>query len=243
MDISIVIPVLNESKKIGADIEAASLFLESNHLTGEIIVVDDGSDDRTSEAAKNVTVPSTIELKVIHYDDHRGKGYATRTGIGKASGEYVMFADCGGCVPYRYILDGLKLLKSEACDIAHGSRKLAESKIQKPQGWYRRICASVFQWVIHRSMRISCELTDTQCGFKIYRGDVARNLYTQCVTDGFMFDLEIIIQAEKQGYRIKEFPIEWSCDRDSRLSPARSLWHVLRELKTIKRMASEGNHR
>ena len=243
MDISIVIPVLNESKKIGADIEAASLFLESNHLTGEIIVVDDGSDDGTSEAAKNVTTPTEIGLEVIRYDEHHGKGHAVRAGIGKTSAKYVMFTDCGGCVPYRYVLDGLKLLKSGACDIAHGSRKLAESKIQKPQSWYRRICASVFQWVIHRSMRISCELTDTQCGFKIYQGDVARNLYAQSVTNGFMFDLEIIMRAEKQGYRIKEFPIEWTCDRDSRLSPARSLWHVLRELITIKRMASKENHR
>ena len=238
MDISIVIPVLNESKKIGADIEAASAFLQSNHLTGEIIVVDDGSEDRTSEAAKSVTVPSTIELKVIRYDDHRGKGYAVRAGIEKTNGEYVMFADCGGCVPYGYVLDGLKLLKGRACDIAHGSRKLAESKIQEPQSRYRRICANVFRWVVHRTMKISSKPTDTQCGFKIYRGDVARNLYAKCVTYGFMFDLEIIMRAEKQGYHIKEFPIEWTCDRDSRLSPARSLWRVLRELKTIKRMTS-----
>ena len=88
-------------------------------------------------------------------------------------------------------------------------------------------------------MKISSELSDTQCGFKIYRGDVARNLYGQCVTDGFMFDLEIIMRAEKQGYRIKEFPIDWTCDRDSRLSPAKSLWRVLRELITIKRIPAK----
>lgn len=239
MDISIVIPVFNESKKIGADIEAASAFLKDNHLAGEIIVVDDGSDDGTSEAAKSVAVSPMVELEVIRYDDQRGKGYVVRTGIGKTSGEYVMFADSGCCVPYGYVLDGLKLLKSGACDIAHGSRKLPDSKIQEAQGWYRRICAGLFRWVIDRSMKISSELSDTQCGFKIYRGDVARNLYGQCVTDGFMFDLEIIMRAKKQGYRIREFPIEWTCDRDSRLSPAKSLWRVLRELITIKQIPAK----
>jgi hypothetical protein len=84
-------------------------------------------------------------------------------------------------------------------------------------------------------MKIPSEFTDTQCGFKIYKGDVARKLYSQCVTDGFMFDVEIIMRAQKQGYRIKEFPVEWTCDRDSRLSPRRSLWKVISELISIKR--------
>jgi dolichyl-phosphate beta-glucosyltransferase len=241
MDLSIVIPAFNESKKIGTDIEAASAFLESNHLAGEIITVDDGSEDGTSESARGVMVGSSVRLEVIRYDEHRGKGYAVRTGIAKARGEYVMFADSGCCVPYGYIAEGLRLLKDGACDIAHGSRKLAASKIQRAQSWYRRICASLFRWAVHRSMRITSGLSDTQCGFKIYRGDVARDLYGQCFTNGFMFDLEIIVRAEKQGYRIEEFPIEWTCDRDSRLSPTRSLWRVLRELMTIKRTLAKEN--
>ena len=84
-------------------------------------------------------------------------------------------------------------------------------------------------------MKIPPELTDTQCGFKIYKGDVARHLYGECMTDGFAFDIEIIIRAGKEGYRIKEFPIDWTCDRDSRLSPTRSSWRVLSELLKIKR--------
>jgi len=241
MDISIVIPALNESKKISADIKAAATFLESNHLTGRVIVVDDGSSDGTGEVAKSVTpaLPAGISLEVICYDSHRGKGYAVRAGIKQTVGKYVMFADSGCCVPYANVLDGLRLLKSGACDIAHGSRKLQESKIQKPQSWYRRICAGIFRWFINNSMKIGPEITDSQCGFKIYRGDVARSLYGQCVTDGFMFDVEIIMRARKQGYRIKEFPVEWACDRDSRLSPTRSLWRIVLELITIKRVLAK----
>ncbi|MCJ7777924.1 MAG: glycosyltransferase [Sedimentisphaerales bacterium] len=236
MDISIVIPAFEESKKISRDVEAASAFLESNHLIGEIIIVDDGSRDGTAEAAKEVKVPAGTALKVVRLHHHMGKGYAIRSGIKQTSGEYVMFTDSGCCVPYENVLDGLKLLKSGECDIAHGSRKIPGSDILRSQSWYRRVCARIFHWFVIYAMKIPAELTDTQCGFKIYKGEVGRRLYSQCVTDGFMFDVEIIMRALKQGWRIKEFPIEWSCDRDSRLSPTRSLWRIFSELITIKRM-------
>jgi dolichyl-phosphate beta-glucosyltransferase len=239
MDLSIVIPAFKESKKIGRDVEAASTFLESNHLVGEIIIVDDGSRDGTTEAAENVEVPSGVALKVVRLHHHMGKGYVIRTGMKQTSGEYVMFADSGCCVPYGNVLDGLKLLKSGVCDIAHGSRKMPGCNIQRTQSWYRWVCARIFHWFVIYAMKMPAEFTDTQCGFKIYRGDVGRRLYRESITDGFMFDVEIIMRALKQGCRIKEFPIEWTCDRDSRLSPMRSLWRIFSELITIKRVLSK----
>jgi dolichyl-phosphate beta-glucosyltransferase len=146
-----------------------------------------------------------------------------------------MFADSGRCVPYDDTMRGLELLKTDACDIAHGSRKIPGCRIEKPQSLYRRICSKIFHWFVIHDMKIPRELTDTQCGFKIYKGDLARHLYGQCFTDGFMFDIEIIMRAKKEGYRIKEFPINWTCDRDSRLSPTRSSRRVLTQLAAIKR--------
>jgi len=138
-------------------------------------------------------------------------------------------------VPYEDTLRGLQLLKSDACDIAHGSRKMRECHIEKTQSLYRRICSKIFHFFVIHDMKIPAEFTDTQCGFKMYKGDVARHLYGEAITDGFTFDIEIIMRAQQEGYRIKEFPIDWTCDRDSRLSPTRSSWHVLSELLRIRR--------
>ncbi|MGD2094323.1 MAG: hypothetical protein PVH77_04865, partial [Phycisphaerales bacterium] len=111
--------------------------------------------------------------------------------------------------------------------------------IEKAQSLYRRICSKIFHWFVIHDMKVPAELTDTQCGFKIYKGDVARHLYSECITDGFSFDIEIIMRAIKESCRIKEFPIDWTCDRDSRLSPARSSWRVLSELLVIRRIIAK----
>lgn len=235
MDISIVIPVFEESTKIVRDIEAASAFLQTNNLKGEIIVVDDGSRDATTEAARSIQVSPEIEVKVLHQERNRGKGFAVRTGIRQTRGRYVMFTDSGCCVPFQDILRGLELLKSGACDIAHGSRKLQQSKIKRQQGLRRRFYSRIFRWAMICSMKIPSNITDSQCGFKVYRGDTARLLYGQCISDGFMFDVEIILRARKQGLRIKEFPIEWTCDSDSRLYLAKNMRSILSELINIKR--------
>jgi len=239
MDLSIVIPAFEESKKIARDVAAAAEFLDGHQLESEIIVVDDGSKDNTAEAANSVKISPNIKRDVLRYEAHRGKGYAVRTGIKHSSGEYVMFADSGCCVPYEDTLRGLELIKSGKCDIAHGSRKTSGCHIEKTQSLYRRLCSKFFHWFVIHDMKIPAEFTDTQCGFKIYKGDVARHLYGESIVDGFTFDIEIILRAQKEGYRIKEFPIDWTCDRDSRLSPTRNSWSVLSELLTIRRIMSK----
>ena len=239
MIISIIIPTFNESTKIERDIISAAEFFEKNSFQGEIIIVDDGSTDNTSEAAENVKVPSDVSFRVIRYEKHRGKGYAVRTGIKSAKGDYILFADSGLCVPFDYILDGLGILKSGDFEIAHGSRKLKESIILKKQSLVRRIIAKMFRWIFIYWLKVPAELTDTQCGFKIYKGDTARKLYEQCVTDGFLFDIEIIKRAQKENYRIKEFPIEWRIDPDSRLSVRKNSIGVLKELIAMKKLLSE----
>jgi len=235
MILSIVIPAFDEGKKISRDVLAAAEFIAEHRLTGEVIVVDDGSSDDTSTRAREVVISSEVQRTVIRHDIHRGKGFAVRTGILASQAEYVMFSDSGLTVPFENALKGLRLLQEGRCELAHGSRRLPGSVMRKEQDWDRRIMSRLFQEVVVRWMRLPRHLTDTQCGFKLYRADIARGLYAECLTEGFMFDVEIIIRAVNHGYRIVEFPVEWTCDRDSRISIRRSSRHILKEARFIRR--------
>ncbi|UCF17698.1 MAG: glycosyltransferase [Phycisphaerales bacterium] len=236
MDLSIVIPVFNESAKIGKDIRSAVAFLNDSRLEGEIIVVDDGSVDDTAKSARDAEadIPNDTPLEVIQ-TEHRGKGHAIRTGMMATRGDYVMFADSGGCVPFEDTLRGIKLIRDKECDIAHGSRKMKGCHIIRRQNMYRRLCSRLFHWLVIKDMGVPAELTDTQCGFKIYRGDVGRHLYGECIIDGYAIDIEVVLRALQEGYKIKEFAIDWSCDPDSRLLPVRNSWQIFRELLRIRR--------
>ena len=235
MRLSIVIPAFDEGKKISRDVQAAAEFIARHGLTGEVIVVDDGSSDETATCAREVVIPFEVRRTVIRHDIHRGKGFAVRTGILASQGEYVMFADSGLTVPFESALKGLRLLQEGTCELAHGSRRLSGSVIRKEQDWDRKIISRLFHGVVVQWMRLPRHLTDTQCGFKLYRGDIARTLYPECLTEGFMFDIEIIIRAVNHGYRIAEFPVEWTCDRDSRISIRGSSHQILKEARFIRR--------
>jgi len=235
MTLSIVIPAFDEGKKISRDVLAASEFIARHRLTGEVIIVDDGSSDETATRAREGVIPSEVQRTVIRNDIHRGKGFAIRTGILASQAEYVMFADSGLTVPFENALKGLRLLQEGTCELAHGSRRLPGSVIHKKQDWDRKIISRLFHEVVVRWMHLPRHLTDTQCGFKLYRGDIARILYSECLTEGFMFDIEVIIRAVNHGLRIEEFPVEWTCDRDSRISIRRSSSQIFNEARFIRR--------
>lgn len=235
--ISIVIPALNEKAKIAADISEAADFLGANDFNGEIIIVDDGSSDNTADIAEKqrADLPPNVEIQIIRSKENRGKGHAVRRGIKASKGQFVMFADVGCCVPYSAVLKGIKSIRTGEYDIMHASRHLSDSTIHMHQSLYRRVCSKLFRFAIRTIMHLPAKTTDTQCGFKVYKGDLARELYSDCVTDGFMFDVEVILRAQKAGHRIGEFSIEWTCDRDSRLTPHRHMASILAELIKIKR--------
>jgi glycosyltransferase involved in cell wall biosynthesis len=235
MTLSVVIPAYDEARKITCDVQAAAQFLVSHRIPGEIIVVDDGSSDGTAELARQARIPSGVNLVVIHNDLHRGKGFAVCTGVLASQGKYVLFADSGLTVPFGNVLAGIQLLQKGVCDLAHGSRKLPGSIIRKEQERNRKLISRLFHWLAIRWMHLPTDLTDTQCGFKVYRGELARTLYADCITDGFMFDIEIILRARQRGCRIAEFPVDWTCDSDSRLSIMRTAHRSFSELLRIRR--------
>jgi dolichyl-phosphate beta-glucosyltransferase len=182
-----------------------------------------------------------VEKTVIRYEKNHGKGYAVKTGMKITRGKYAMFADSGLCTDYRFTLDGLRLLSSGVCDLAYASRRLRQSVIKKPQHWTRRMTSQLFRGFVMWFMNVPRHLSDTQCGFKLYRGEVGRELYAECLTEGFTFDVEIILRAQKKGYRIAEFPIEWRSDHDTRVRPLKMFRRIFPELMTIRKELSRIN--
>ncbi len=235
MNLSIIIPVWNEAGKIANDIREVITFSKEQDWEIELIIVDDGSEDQTSSLAEDMSVPASVIKKVIRYTPHRGKGFAVRKGIAESTGELVMFMDSGQNVPLSYINVGIKQIEQGDCDILIGSRYLPASIIRKKLVWYRQISSFIFRKFIKWFLHIPKFISDTQCGFKFFRGDIARELFSNCQSDGFIFDLEIILSAIRKEYLICEFAIEWTCDRDSRLSLIHSLFPILKDMRRLRR--------
>lgn len=236
MKLSIVIPAYNEEKKIEKDILLADKFFTEQKINGEIIVVDDGSTDLTFQKANDARKRISITLSVIKNEKNCGKGYAVKRGMLEASGEYIAYCDAGATVPLNNILIGLNQLTNNECDIAYGSRMLSGSIIKISQEKDRKLSSSVIRFLVTKFLGVPKHLTDTQCGFKIYKGEVAKELFSKLRTNGFMFEVENILRAEKNKYRIKEFPVEWSCDRDSRITFLKTPWRVLLDIFKIRLM-------
>jgi dolichyl-phosphate beta-glucosyltransferase len=234
MDISIVIPAFDEGNKIGHDVGSAAVFIEGQSMTGEVIVVDDGSTDRTAEEARNAAVPSTVERNIIRLDKNRGKGYAVKTGVLASRGDVILYADSGSCVPYANALPLIERIRGGELDIAMASRRVKGTVIHRNRSLKRRLLSSFFRFVARIVAGVPPRFSDTQCGFKVYRGELARELFAQCRTAGFLFELEILLRALKKGYRIEEFPIEWTCDLDTRLRPGSDAGKVLKEMFQVR---------
>jgi dolichyl-phosphate beta-glucosyltransferase len=238
-DLSIVIPVWNERRKIGRDVEAAAAFFRIRGMKGELIVSDDGSSDGTADAAERAGSAARVRMRVLRLP-HRGKGSAVRAGMLASSGSVAGFMDSGLCIPFEDTAAGIGWIRSGKCDIAHGSRRLPESVIVHPGKGSRRFASACFRAAVGRLFELPPGLSDTQAGCKFYRGDIGRALYAACRSDGFMFDLEILAIARHRDFRVKEFPVHWTSDPDSRLSLIHSLPGIAVETaELIRRIGKE----
>lgn len=246
--LSLVIPAYNEATRIAQTIRAAIIWLNAQTFTSELIVVDDGSDDGTVDVA-DVALSAYPRGRVIRIA-HGGKAAAVRAGMTAATGEQIAFSDADLATPLPYLFD-LRAALAAGCDVAIGSREGAGARrIGEPP--YRHFMGRVFNGLVR--LLLIPGVHDTQCGFKLFRADVARDLLhrSRLYRDGGLsiagprvtaFDVELLTIARLNGYRICSTPVVWSYGEGSKVRPARDTWHNVRDVFDVWINAKRGRYR
>lgn len=211
MKISVIIPAYNEEKVIGKSISKIISFLENKKFNYEIIVIDDCSKDRTSNIVKDFNSKKII---LIRNKKNMGKGYSVKRGVMNAIGDLVLFSDADLSTPISELTKFLPL--SHEYDVVIGSRVLKESVVLK-QKFYRELVGTAFNLLVQ--LLLIRGIRDTQCGFKLFRKNVAKDIFKKQRIGGFCFDAEILYLAKNAGYKIKEVPIKWINAESSKVNP------------------------
>ncbi len=226
--LSIVIPAYNEHDRLPPSLIRIGEFLatRSNWLPTQLIVVDDGSEDRTAEVAATTPLPRDIHLVVLRHETNRGKGAAVRTGFAHASGEQILLSDADLATPF----EELETLAGSGppTSVRIGSRAVNRDLIFVRQPRYRDFMGRSFNLVVQTLLLPG--IRDTQCGFKLFPGPLGRALADAQTIDGFAFDVELMFLARRWGTPVLEIPVRWQHVEASRVQPVRHSAEMLRDL-------------
>jgi len=226
--ISIVIPALNEEKRLPATLEAVQEYLSGKEelLPAEILVVDDGSRDRTAELVRKTGSSASLDIRCLQHGETRGKGAAIRTGFAASRGKLVLITDADLSAP----IDQLEILLPACSErsIAIGSRAVDRSLIVNPQPLYRDLMGRSFNLLVR--MLLLPGLGDTQCGFKLFPGELARALAAAQRVDGFAWDVEYLYLVRHWRFEIRELGVRWAHVEASRVLPGRHSWQMFRDV-------------
>lgn len=234
--LSIVIPAHNEESRLPGTLGQIFAFLESQSYTSEVIIVENGSTDRTLELANEFALQHK-SLKVIH-EEQRGKGNAVQRGMLEASGDYRFICDADLSMPINEVQKFLPPLLSDF-DIAIGSRE-APGAIRYNEPAYRHWGGRAINLVIQ--LLILPGFNDTQCGFKCFRARVAEDIFRQQTLMGWSFDIEILYLARRKKMLIKEVPIQWYFDAGSKVNAVKDALHMISDIFRIHMNALSGRY-
>jgi dolichyl-phosphate beta-glucosyltransferase len=237
-DLSVVIPVYNEERRVGATLREGLAFLRKRRIAAEVLVVDDGSTDGTLRAVAPFRAQAGrgISLRVLSHEVNRGKGAAVKTGMMAARGLHVLYMDADNSTPLsEYAKIGPTLKDFE---VVVGSRAVDRSQVEVHQPFYREAMGRIFNLIVQ--VLAVPGIRDTQCGFKAFRGDCAKKIFERQTIERFGFDPEILFIARRLGYRLAEVQVRWINSPDSRVRVVRDSTRMLLELLTIRRNAGRG---
>lgn len=239
MKISICIPMYNEILTVGSTAEALKNEMErycrESKNECEIIFSCDGSTDGSYDAVPigiygDKLFP--VEIKRVRSEINQGKGAAVRRAVAASTGDIVMYTDCDLAYGTAPIPEAIKTLISEDCDILLGSRRI------HPDGYkgytaMRKAASKIYISIL--TAFAGFKLSDSQCGFKVFRGDCARSLFADCSCDGWAFDFEALALAEKKRCVLREFPVSIVNHRESRVNIVRDSLKMISEILRIKK--------
>jgi glycosyltransferase involved in cell wall biosynthesis len=237
--ISIVIPAYNEESRLPETLRRVETFLHAGAWDfHEILVVDDGSSDATARAADEFAAVNP-HIRVLRNPGNRGKGYSVRHGMLAARGAWRLFTDADLSSPIEE-LDKLWAAVSNGPEIAIGSRALDRSLIGVHQPGFRETAGKFFNGVMR--LTVGLQIADTQCGFKLFRGDVAEKVFSRQLLERFGFDVEVLYIASRLGYRIAEIPVRWNHVEGSKVGMFTGL-RAFGELAEIRTNSLRGRYK
>lgn len=229
--LSIIIPAYNEERRLPHTLEQIFSFLSKQSYTSEVLVVENGSQDRTFEIATEFA--ERYPNLTVFQEQQKGKGNAVRHGILAARGEYRFMCDADLSMPIAEV-DKFLPPALNGADIAIASREV-RGAIRYNEPYLRHLTGRVFNNLIR--LLVLPDLQDTQCGFKCFRAQVAEDVFQYLTLTGWSFDVEILYIAQRKGYQIREVPIHWYFNADTKISILKDSWHMFLDLLVIRRNA------
>lgn len=230
MKISIIIPMYNESAVIEQTARTLSQYMANRFSDYEILFSDDGSTDGCGNIVRNLHLPC---VRVVGYSQNHGKGCAVRTAMLEADGDILLFTDADLAYGTEVIAKGVEtMVAQEKVDILLGSRNLDANGY----GNYTRMR----RWMSKIYLRVLClvggfRLSDSQCGFKLFRRSAAKAVFSRMTVNGFAFDFEMILRAQSMGFRLSEMPVCILHHRESKIHMVRDSIRMLRDLRRIRK--------
>ena len=230
MKVSLCIPMYNESKILPSTLKKVSEYMKETFEDYEIVFADDGSTDGSAEIARSYGDDRII---VCGYEKNRGKGCAVRTGILTATGDIRVFTDCDLAYELDVVKEAVGLFESNPdTSLVIGSRAIAKDGYDG-YSFIRKIASKTYLKILKIAGGLSC--SDSQTGFKAFTKDAAESIFPECETDGFAFDFEVIMLAQKKGLRILEFPVKVINQRESKVHVFRDAVKMIRDIRRIKK--------
>jgi dolichyl-phosphate beta-glucosyltransferase len=228
--LSLIIPAYNEEARIVSTLNNVRDYLAVTFDSWNIVVVDDGSTDNTLSIMRQWAAENE-GLRIVSYKPNVGKGYAVRQGVFAADGEFIAFSDADLSAPIEELAKLFDAVK-KGYDIAIGSRAVKGASIPIHQPFYRELGGKGLNLII-QALAVP-GICDTQCGFKLFRGDVAREIFSRCFVNKWGFDVEVLYLARRLGYSIAEIGVKWSHAEGSKIKPFPAALGIIRDLVRIR---------